>query len=66
MRINVNYVWIVLKKELKDVFRDRCVFFMNFILFIFIIFFIFFVIIYVFKFVFEVKFEKIKICIIGE
>lgn len=66
MRINVNHVWIVLKKELKDAFRDRRALFMNFILPILTTPLIFLVIIYASKSAFEVKPEKTKICIIGE
>lgn len=66
MRINMKHVWIVLKKELKDAFRDRRALFMNFILPILTTPLMLLVIIYATKSAYEVKPEKTKICITGE
>lgn len=65
MRINFHHVLIVLKKELKDAFRDRRALFTNFIFPILTTPIILLVIIYASKSAYEVKPQKTKICIEG-
>ena len=65
MKINLKHVWIVLKKELKDAFRDRKALLVNIILPMIFIPVIFIISSIAAKSAVEVKPEKTPICVIG-
>jgi sodium transport system permease protein len=66
MNINFKHVWIVLKKELKDAFRDRKALLVNIILPMLFIPVIFIIASVAAKSAYEVKPEKTHICVIGK
>jgi len=66
MSLNFRHVWIVLKKELKDAFRDRRALLVNIILPMLLSVVIVIVVSVSSKSPFEVKPEKTPICVIGK
>lgn len=66
MNINFKHVWIVLKKELKDAFRDRKSLLVNIILPMLFIPVIFIIASVAAKSAYEVKPEKTPVCVVGK